>query len=74
MAQPTVGRRQQWFIDKGVDGLRDEPRPGRETAICAFIDVSNTAGQPYVWTATADEILASIARFESSQDDNPGEI
>ena len=34
-----------------------------EAAIRAFIDASNTAGQPYVWTKTADEILASIARF-----------
>ena len=34
-----------------------------EDAIRSFIDASNTAGQPYVWTKTADEILASIARF-----------
>ena len=34
-----------------------------ETAIREFIDASNTAGQPYVWTKTADEILTSIARF-----------
>jgi transposase len=34
-----------------------------EAAIRAFIDASNTAGQPYVWTKTADDILASISRF-----------
>jgi transposase len=28
MAQPTVGRWRQRFIDKGVDGLLDKPRPG----------------------------------------------
>src|SRR5262247_3294137 len=28
MSQPTVGRWRQRFIDKGVDGLLDEPRPG----------------------------------------------
>ena len=30
----------------------------RPAALCA-----NTAGQPYVWTKTADDILASVARF-----------
>lgn len=34
-----------------------------EMAIRTFIEASNTAGQPYVWKKTADEILASIARF-----------
>jgi transposase len=34
-----------------------------EGAIRTFIDASNTPGKPYVWTKTADEILASIARF-----------
>src|SRR6202167_269924 len=34
-----------------------------ESAIREFIDASNTVGQPYVWTKTADDILASIARF-----------
>ena len=34
-----------------------------EAAILAFIAVSNTAAKPFVWTKTADEILASVARF-----------
>jgi len=34
-----------------------------ETAIQTFIDVHNENPKPYVWTKTADEILASIARF-----------
>lgn len=34
-----------------------------ETAIRTFIDAHNTTGKAYVWTKTADEILASIARF-----------
>ncbi len=34
-----------------------------ETAIRDFIAASNAAGKPFVWTKTADEILASIARF-----------
>jgi len=34
-----------------------------EAAILALIAVSNTTAKPFVWTKTADEILASVARF-----------
>lgn len=34
-----------------------------ETAIQAFIDAHNENPKPFIWTKTADEILASIARF-----------
>jgi transposase len=34
-----------------------------DAAIREFIDAHNTTGKPFVWTKTADEILASIARF-----------
>jgi putative transposase len=34
-----------------------------EGAIRAFITAHNEDGKPFVWTKTADEILASIARF-----------
>src|SRR5438046_4801732 len=34
-----------------------------ETAIRAFIAAHNAAPKPFVWTKTADQILASIARF-----------
>lgn len=34
-----------------------------ETAIRAYIEVHNEDPKPFVWTRTADEILASIARF-----------
>jgi transposase len=34
-----------------------------ETAILAYIALTNTAPKPFVWTKTADEILASVARF-----------
>jgi len=34
-----------------------------QRAIKEFIDVSNDDPQPFVWTKTADQILASIARF-----------
>jgi phage-related protein len=34
-----------------------------ETAIREFIAAHNAGAKPFVWTKTADEILASIARF-----------
>lgn len=34
-----------------------------ERAIWEFIDVRNEAPKPFVWTKSADDILASIARF-----------
>jgi transposase len=34
-----------------------------ETAIREFVDTHNAEGKPFVWTKSADEILASIARF-----------
>src|SRR5947208_258257 len=34
-----------------------------KTGIWEYIDVSNTAGKPFVWIKTADEILGNIARF-----------
>ncbi|HEV3456767.1 MAG TPA: IS630 family transposase [Thermoanaerobaculia bacterium] len=34
-----------------------------EQAIREFIDAHNAAPKPFVWTKTADEILASMARF-----------
>src|SRR2546421_12655900 len=38
-------------------------REGVETAIREYIDVHNENPKPFVWTKTADRILASIARF-----------
>ena len=46
-------------LRRGVFATRD----GLEAAIHAYIDHTNTAPQPFVWTKTADEILASISRF-----------
>ena len=34
-----------------------------ETAIKAYLEVTNQSPRPFVWTKTADEILASVARF-----------
>jgi hypothetical protein len=34
-----------------------------ETAIKNYLAVSNASPKPFIWTKTADEILASVARF-----------
>lgn len=46
-----------------------------ETAIRTFIDVHNADPKPFMWTKTADQILASIARFaQRTIDDHPAEL
>jgi transposase len=46
-----------------------------ERAIRTFIDMHNADPQPFVWTKTADAILASIARFaQRTVDDHPAEL
>jgi len=46
-----------------------------EAAIRAFIETHNAHPKPFVWTKTADEILASIARFaQRTVDDHPAEL
>jgi len=34
-----------------------------ETAIRRYIDITNERPKPFTWTKTADELLASVARF-----------
>ena len=46
-----------------------------EAAIRTFIDAHNAQPNPFVWTKTADQILASIARFaQRTVDDHPAEV
>lgn len=57
---------ERWFSALTTKQLRrGVHRSVREliNAIREFIRVHNETGQPYVWTKSADEILASIARF-----------
>ncbi len=57
---------ERWFAELTTKQLRrGAHRSVRalEAAIYEFIEAHNTTGQPFVWTKTADEILASIARF-----------
>jgi len=42
-----------------------------ETAIRDYLTITNDAPKPFVWTKTADEILASVARF-CQRISNPG--
>ncbi len=44
-----------------------------ETAIREYIDVHNENPKPFVWTKTADQILASIARFAERTCPSPPE-
>ena len=57
---------ERWFAELTNKQLR----PGShrsvrslEAAIWEFLDTSNADGKPFVWSKSADEILASIARF-----------
>jgi transposase len=57
---------ERWFAlltDKQIKRGAHRSTPTLETAILAYIALSNTAPKPFVWTKTVDEILASVARF-----------
>ena len=57
---------ERWFAELTNKQLRrGAHRSVREleTAIREFIDAHHEDPKPFVWTKTADEILASIARF-----------
>lgn len=42
-----------------------------EAVIRDYIDVHNENHKPFVWTKTADQILASIARFAQRTSSSP---
>ena len=55
---------ERWFAlltDKQIK--RGAHRSTREAAIRDYLAITNDAPTPFVWTKTADEILASVARF-----------
>ena len=57
---------ERWFAELTTKQLRrgvHRSVHALEAAIQEFIDAHNTEGKPFVWTKTADEILANIARF-----------
>jgi transposase len=57
---------ERWFAlltEKQIKRGAHQSTRALEAAILAYIALSNTAPKPFVWTKTADEILASVARF-----------
>ena len=57
---------ERWFAqltEKQIKRGTHRSTRSLETAILAYIDHGNTTPKPFVWTKTADEILASVARF-----------
>ena len=57
---------ERWFAlltEKQIKRGVHQSTRALEAAILAFIALSNTTAKPFVWTKTADEILASVARF-----------
>jgi transposase len=57
---------ERWFAtltDKQIRRSAHRSVRELETAIKSYLAVSNQAPKPFVWTKTADEILASVARF-----------
>jgi transposase len=57
---------ERWFAELTTQQIRRGAHRSvseLERAIWAFIDVRNEQPKPFVWTKSADEILASIARF-----------
>ena len=57
---------ERWFTELTQKQIRRGSHrsvPELEKAIREFIDAHNSEPKPFAWTKTADEILASIARF-----------
>jgi transposase len=57
---------ERWFANLTEDALRrGSHRSTREleAAIRAYVEESNAYPRPFVWTKSADEIIASVARF-----------
>ncbi len=57
---------ERWFAqltEKQIKRGAHRSSRSLEAAILAYIDSGNTTPKPFVWTKTADEILASVARF-----------
>ena len=57
---------ERWFADLTNKAIRRGSHHSvreLETAILTYLDASNEDPKPFVWTKTADQILAKIARF-----------
>ena len=63
---------ERWFAELTMKQIRRGSHrsvPELERAIREFIDANNAEPKPFVWTKSADEILASIARFAQRTSD-----
>jgi transposase len=61
-----INQVERWFAGLEAKQLRRGSHTSvaiLKAAIWEYIEASNTAGKPFVWTKTADQILANIARF-----------
>jgi hypothetical protein len=71
----AVGRWRQRFLQKRLEGLVEEPRPARaaplEATVREYFAITDEAPTPFLWTKTADEILAKVAKF-CQRSSNPG--
>jgi transposase len=57
---------ERWFADLTNKAIRRGSHHSvreLEAAILAYLDASNDDPKPFIWTKTADQILAKIARF-----------
>lgn len=57
---------ERWFAQLTQKQLRRGVHPSTkvlETAIYHYLDLTNETPKPFVWTKSADDILANIARF-----------
>ena len=57
---------ERWFAKLTDEALRRASHRSTaelEGAIYAHTDATNTEPKPFVWTKTADQIIASVARF-----------
>ncbi len=57
---------ERWFAELTTKQIRrgtHRSTPALEKAIREYLEVYNEDPKPFVWTKTADEILASVARF-----------
>ena len=57
---------ERWFANLTEQALRRSSHKSTselEDAIAQYLEASNEAPKPFVWTKTADQILASVARF-----------
>ena len=57
---------ERWFAKLTEDALRRGSHLSThelETAVAEYLEATNEDPKPFIWTKTADEIIAAVARF-----------